>query len=171
MNRVAKFYKVSWKQFYKDTKDILCTFTNEEIKELYNQIIIPSRKTKSSAGHDMCVPFNVKVMPGDTFKIPTGIRCWMQEDNVMLIFPRSSLGIKKNMSITNTIPVIDADYYEAENEGHIIVCIKNNGIEPLYLNQGDAIVQCVFINYGVADEEEIINKRTGGIGSTDCIRK
>ena len=85
----------------------------------------------------------------------------------MLIFPRSSLGIKKHMILTNTVPVIDSDYYNADNEGHIFICIKNNGSESLVLKAGDDIVQAVFLPYGVADHKRIVTKRTGGIGSTD----
>lgn len=90
----------------------------------------------------------------------------MDRDYVMLIFPRSSLGIKKGMMIANTVPVVDADYAYADNEGHIFICIKNNGEDMLELEEGDKIVQAVFIPFGVADEEEITTERTGGIGST-----
>lgn len=98
--------------------------------------------------------------------IPTGIRCEMSEEYVMLIFPRSSLGIKKGMTISNTVPVVDADYFFADNEGHIFISIKNNGNDVLELRSGEKIVQAVFVPFGVADEEEITTERTGGIGST-----
>ncbi len=99
--------------------------------------------------------------------IPTGIRCKMMDNYVMIIFPRSSLGIKKNMRIANTIPVIDSDYYmNSENEGHIFICIKNCGEETLELSGGEAFTQAVFVEYGVADNGDIETERNGGIGST-----
>lgn len=165
MNKVAKFEKVSFEQF---KKDWINTFGNEPyyLLELYNGIKIPKRSTKHSAGHDISIPFSMTIAPNDTLKIPTGIRCKMEEDYAMLVLPRSSLGIKKGMVILNTVPLIDSDYYYADNEGHIFICIKNTSKEELKLNAGDNIVQAVFVMYGVADEEEIKAERTGGIGST-----
>lgn len=166
-NKIAKFKKVSFEQFKKDMIDTFDNlYTDEEIREIYDKIKLPQRATKFSAGHDISIPFSKSITPNDTLKIPTGIRCEMEEGYVMLVFPRSSLGIKKGMYITNTVPVIDADYYNAKNEGHIFICIKNGGDGLLSLNQNDAITQAVFVPYGVADEEEIITERTGGIGST-----
>ena len=167
MNRIAKFHKVSFEQFLEDWVDTFGnTYQEEKIIEIYNNIKLPKRKTTYSAGHDISIPFSKIVLPQQTLKIPTGLRCEIDSDYVMLVFPRSSLGIKKNMYITNTIPVIDADYFEANNEGHIFLSIKNGGDKILELNNGDAIVQAIFLQYGVADEEEILNKRMGGVGST-----
>ena len=167
MKKVAQFEKVSYEQFRNDMIDTFDNFYSEdEIKDIYNGIELPIRATKYSAGHDIKIPFKKSVQVGCTLKIPTGIRCKMREDNVMFIFPRSSLGIKKGMTITNTVPVIDADYYNAKNEGHIFICIKNNGNELLVLNQNDAFSQAVFVPFGVADDEAITTERTGGIGST-----
>lgn len=175
MNKVAKFEKVSFEQFKKDWKN---TFYNhqkvsylhptikESFNEIYENIKLPKRATSGSAGHDISIPFTVNVAPKETLKIPTGIRCEMDERYVMFIFPRSSLGIKKGLRILNTVPVIDGDYYHADNEGHIFICIKNDSNEVMKLIAGDNIVQAVFLPYGVADEEEIDTKRTGGIGST-----
>ena len=97
--------------------------------------------------------------------IPTGIKCTINNDYVMLIFSRSSLGIKKNMHISNTVPVVDADYINADNEGHIFICIENHGTETIFLNSGDAFAQAVFVEYGIADGG-ITAERRGGIGST-----
>lgn len=171
-NRIARFYKVSFEQFLKDWCDTfeITTIDNTVVKEtrkVWDNIKLPIRKTEYSAGHDICIPFNASLLPDETLKIPTGIKCEMDEDYVMLIFPRSSLGIKKNMYITNTIPVIDADYFEADNEGHIFLCIKNGGKDVLELKNGDSIVQAVFLPYGVADDEMVLRKRVGGIGSTN----
>ena len=166
MNKIAKFQKVSFQQFRDDWIDIF-EGSSTALIHTYANVTLPERKTKFSAGHDISIPFDVTVLPGQTLKIPTGIRCKMNRNYVMLIFPRSSLGIKKNMILTNTVPVIDSDYYHAENEGHIFICIKNNGSESLVLKAGDDIVQAVFVPYGIADSKRVSKKRTGGIGSTD----
>ncbi len=164
--RIAQFEKVSMKQFMDDW---ICTFGNRPdhiITEIYSGIRLPERKTRHSAGHDFHVPYGMSLRPGETAKIPTGIRCRMDYGYVMLIFPRSSLGIRKQMFITNTVPVIDADYVDAENEGHIFICIKNCGGSVLELKPGEAFAQSVFVPYGVADNKEVTAGRTGGIGST-----
>lgn len=167
MNKVAQFEKVSLEQFARDIVDVFDTFYSmEEIEEIYNSIELPVRATKFSAGHDIKIPFAKSINPNDTLKIPTGIRCKMDENYVMLVFPRSSLGIKKGMVIMNTVPVIDADYYNADNEGHIFICIKNTSDKLFNLNKNDAITQAVFVPFGVADNGEVTTERVGGIGST-----
>lgn len=167
MNKVAQFEKVSLEQFARDLVEVFDTFYSvEEIEDIYNSIELPVRATKFSAGHDIKTPFAKTLAPNETLKIPTGIRCKMDEDYVMFVFPRSSLGIKKGMVIMNTIPVIDSDYYNADNEGHIFICIKNTSDKPLTLNHNDAITQAVFVPFGVADKEEVTTERVGGIGST-----
>lgn len=119
-----------------------------------------------SAGHDISIPFDTSIKNGEIVKIPTGIRCKMDDGYVMFVFPRSSMGIKKGMVICNTIPVIDGDYFGADNEGHIFISVTNTYKKPIELNSGDNIVQAVFTKFGVADDEEITEKRFGGVGST-----
>ena len=85
---------------------------------------------------------------------------------MLLVFIRSSLGIKAQARIGNGTGVIDGDYYHADNEGHIFIKVENHGNEPLKLKKGDAFAQGVFLPYGVADKEAVTTKRTGGIGST-----
>lgn len=162
--KIAEFEKISFGQYISDMKDFN---SQEEIEDIYDSIKLPVRKTRYSAGHDFHMPFGVKIPSGGSITVPTGIRCKMADNYVMLIFPRSSLGIKNNMAIANTIPVIDSDYYmNGENEGHIYICIKNCGNKMLELDAGEAFAQAVFVEYGVADNGDIENERTGGIGST-----
>lgn len=160
--KIATFEKVSFEQYLKNSG-----WNLDVTKEIYDSIKLPARKTRYSAGHDFHMPFGIKIPAGCSINIPTGIRCKMTNNYVMCIFPRSSLGIKKNMFIANTIPVVDADYYmNGENEGHIFICIKNCGDKTLELNAGEAFAQAVFVEYGVADNGDIEEERTGGIGST-----
>ena len=166
MKKVAKFEKVSFEQFKNDWRDTFGKdISEEEIKEVYDGIKLPKRATAGSAGHDISIPFETSIKPDTSLKIPTGIRCKMKDDYVMLVFPRSSLGIKKGLVILNTIPVIDSDYYNADNEGHIFICIKNASNNMMELSKGDNIVQAVFVPFGVSDID-VNSKRVGGIGST-----
>ena len=170
MRKVAKFEKVSWGQFQKDYVDTFGegkTINMDDIRKIYDDIKLPCRKTRFSAGHDISIPFNITLPSKEKLMIPTGVRCKMDTDYVMIIAPRSSLGIKKGLRISNTIPVIDSDYYDADNEGHIFVSVINDGKEPIKFKVGDNIVQALFVPYGIADDNVVTAERTGGIGSTD----
>ena len=170
MRKVAKFEKISWGQFQKDYVDTFGegkTINMDDIRKIYDDIKLPCRKTRFSAGHDISIPFNITLPSKEKLMIPTGVRCKMDTDYVMIIAPRSSLGIKKGLRISNTIPVIDSDYYDADNEGHIFVSVINDGKEPIKFKVGDNIVQALFVPYGIADDDVVTAERTGGIGSTD----
>ena len=166
MKKVAEFEKVSFEQFLKDWIDTFGDYKKENVLNIYENIKLPKRATKGSAGHDISIPFEISVASGCNLKIPTGIRCNMDDEYVMLIFPRSSLGIKKGIRLLNTTAVIDSDYFHADNEGHIFICLKNTSSEVVKFNAGDNIVQAVFVPFGTADTEEVTTERVGGMGST-----
>lgn len=168
-NKIAEFDKVSYTQFQSDYVNIFGEgriLDMTKVKEIYDVIKIPCRKTKFSAGHDISIPYEITLSSEDKMLIPTGIRCKMDENYVMLIVPRSSMGIKHGLRLSNTVAVIDADYYNAENEGHIMISVINDGNKPIKFKSGDCICQAIFVPYGTADKEEIDTERTGGIGST-----
>ena len=167
--KIAKFGKVSYEQFEKDAAKKISDYyktTDEGIKKVYEKIIMPVRSTKHSAGYDIRSPFKFCLLPNESIMIPTGLRCEMFEGYVMMIYPRSSFGIKKGGVLLNTTAVIDRDYAYADNEGHIFIAIKNTSDEVMLINENEKIVQAVFMKYGIADEEEVTTERTGGIGST-----
>lgn len=165
--RVAEFKKVSLEQFKKDMVDTFGhKYFDEEIEEFYNHIKLPVRATAGSAGHDISTPINIELDPGEKMLIPTGIRCKISPRYVMLIFPRSSMGIKKGLFISNTIPVVDEDYYNADNEGHIFLSVKNTSDKTLNIDAFNNIAQALFIPYGIADLNNVTAKRKGGVGST-----
>lgn len=167
MNKVARFEKVTFEQFKIDFMDKFGEhYSNDDILQIYQNIKIPKRATKGSAGHDISIPFSISVAATDTLVIPTGIRCEMEEDYVMYVHPRSSLCIKMGIQLVNQTGVIDSDYAHADNEGHIFVYLKNTSSEVVHFEKGENVVQAVFIPFGVADEEEVTEERTGGIGST-----
>lgn len=153
------------------------------IREIYNNIKFPRRATKYSAGYDFFSPIDFKLFPaslsgvfnmfnvnsmGQTIKIPTGIRCKMNDDYVLMLYPRSGLGFKYRLQLNNTVDVIDADYYNAKNEGHIMTRITNDSNEgkTIQIAGGEGFMQGIFTQYALADEEEVTAEREGGFGST-----
>jgi dUTP pyrophosphatase len=172
----GRFEKVSREQYIKDFKNLLgnLNLSDDEINKIYDDIKIPRRSTVGSAGYDFYTPIDITLSEDKTnsIKIPTGIRCDFEEDTVLSIYPRSSVGIKKQCRLMNTVGVIDWDYYDADNEGHIIIALElshnsNNSISAEY-KKGDAIAQGIFTEICILNDEiSPDEKRTGGIGSTD----
>jgi len=155
-----KFEKISLEQFIKDTN----------LKEdEYNSYDLPKRGTKYSAGYDFSLLNDVTLLPGESKKIPTGIKANMNDNEVLMIYIRSSLGFKFNIRMCNGTGIIDKDYYNnQDNEGHIFIKIQNEGDMPKQFKKGENIVQGIFLNYlTVDDEEEITKERIGGVGSTN----
>ena len=91
MKRIAKFHKVSWEQFRKDWVDTFGEQPEEKIREIYEGIKLPKRATRGSAGYDFFAPVDITLAPGETAKIPTGIRVEMEQDWVLKCYPRLSL--------------------------------------------------------------------------------
>lgn len=164
MENITKFEKVSISQYNQDLE-------KNNFKELnsYEDIKLPKRATKGSAGYDFFLPFDLILKPNETILIPTGIRCKMNPNYVLMIFPRSSLGFKYRLMLNNTVGIIDSDYYNALNEGHIMIKVTNNSLEnkTLELKKGDAFAQGIFMVYGITCDDETNEIRTGGFGSTN----
>lgn len=178
MNK-AKFYKVSLERFKNDkvnthvneefTKEIAEAVFNDVVVKSYNNLKLPKRATKGSAGYDFFAPFNIDIHPGETVTIPTGIRCEMNPSWVLMLFPRSGLGFKYKMQLNNTVGIIDSDYFFSDNEGHIMVKITNdtNENKTIHIEEGKAFVQGIFVQYGITEDDEATETRNGGFGSTD----
>lgn len=133
----------------------------------YDELVLPKRGTKSSAGYDFVCPIDIVLNPGDSKIIPSGIKAIMNENEFLAIYIRSSLGFKYNLRMCNQVGIIDADYYgNVENEGHIFVKLKNEGVNTVYINKGDRFVQGIFTPYLTTDDDGATNVRLGGIGST-----
>jgi len=130
------------------------------------EIPLPRRATAGSAGYDFICPAEVSLQPGEAVTIPTGVRCEMQPGWVLMLFPRSGLGFKHQVRLANTVGVIDADYFLAANEGHIMVRIVNGGDHAVNIAKGERFCQGVFLPHGLAEEDEVLSDRTGGFGST-----
>ena len=174
---IMHFEKITREQWMKDMVN-LYSFESpleenlEKINKLYDGIKLPKRATKYSAGYDFYVSGDAFLPVGNSGVILTGIRwvCDKEEDKnkVLQIYPRSGIGFRTGVRLMNTVGIIDADYWEGNNEGHIMVKLYNPMDSHLHIKDGDAIVQGVITEYHTCDdEEEIIEKRTGGMGSTD----
>ncbi len=135
----------------------------------YEELTLPKRKTRFSAGYDFELPFDLILNPGEEKIIPTGIKVLLPEDEFLAIYIRSSLGFKYNIRMCNQVGIIDADYYNnIENEGHIFVKIKNEGNTIVSLKKKSTFVQGIFQKYyTVSDESQNYEKRIGGLGSTN----
>ena len=129
-------------------------------------IPLPRRATAGSAGYDFICPADITLQPGEAVTIPTGIRCEMQPGWVLMLFPRSGLGFKHQVRLANTVGVIDADYFRAANEGHIMVRIVNGGDHAVSIAKGERFCQGVILPHGLAEEETVLAGREGGFGST-----
>ena len=172
---VARFEKVSFEQFKAAFNDLLVTYKNNisdnatvddgGLRKLYDMIELPVRATFGSAGYDFGTPINCKLAVGQTIVIPTGIRCKMHNNYMLQLYPRSGLGFKHGMELVNTVGIIDADYYNADNEGHIMIKIKPT-LKDLQLKIGDKFAQGIFIPYGITYDDNASGVRTGGFGST-----
>ena len=166
MKRIAQFEKVDFDQFEKDWLD---TFGNtDKVEEIYNQIKMPARGTKGSAGYDFFAPMEMRLMPGDTIKIPTGIRCAMTDGWVLKCYPRSGLGFKYRLQLNNTVGIIDSDYYHSDNQGHIQAKITNatNEGKVVEIGCGEGFMQGIFVEFGITFDDECQQERNGGFGST-----
>ncbi len=164
----AKFYKVSYAQFKEGIKDYNKDFSEESIQAMYDDLKLPRRATKGSAGYDFYAPFGFTLKPGETIKIPTGIRCEMNPAWVLMIYPRSGLGFKYRLQLNNTVGVIDSDYFYSDNEGHIFLKLTNDSNEAKVLEQksGEGVAQGIFMIYGITEDDDVQEVRNGGFGST-----
>ncbi|MBE6142644.1 MAG: deoxyuridine 5'-triphosphate nucleotidohydrolase [Erysipelotrichaceae bacterium] len=166
MKRIARFEKVSFEQYKKDYFDTFNTLEN--VEEIYNDIKLPKRATKGSAGYDYFAPFDIVLKPNETIKVPTGIRVYMEEGWVLKNYPRSGLGFKFRLQLNNTVGIIDSDYYYSSNEGHIMSKITNdtNENKTITIKKGDGFSQGIFLEYGITYDDEVSEIRDGGFGST-----
>lgn len=168
MKKVAQFFKVSREQFIKDWLDTFETKSKEQAEELYEKINLPKRATAGSAGYDFYSPITFTLKPGETIKIPTGIRVKIHENWVLKCYPRSGLGFKFRLQLNNTVGIIDSDYYFSDNEGHIFSKITNDSNEEksLTIEKGTGFMQGIFVEYGITLDDDATEIRNGGFGST-----
>lgn len=166
MFRIAEFEKVSFEQFAKDWSK---NFPNISADEVYANIKLPQRATSGSAGYDFYAPCDLTIKKGESLLIPTGIRAKIDEGWVLNIFPRSGLGFKHRVQLDNTVGIIDADYYNSSNEGHIMIklsCDAHDDGHTVSVGAGDGFAQGIFMQFGIVFDDAADGVRDGGFGST-----
>lgn len=129
--------------------------------------LLPRRETAHAAGYDLKAAETVTIHPGEIKLIPTGLKAYMQEDEVLYLYDRSSNPIKQGLVLVNSVGVIDSDYYNnPSNEGLMFGQFKNITEKPITVVAGTHIMQGVFSKYLVVDNDIAGGERTGGFGST-----
>ena len=157
---IAKFGHVSEEQW----KEAMGDRAAEALP--LGEIPVPRRATAGSAGYDFVAPAETVIPPGGCALIPTGIRAEMESGWVLVLFPRSSLGFRHGVRLSNTAGIIDSDYAFAKNEGHIMVKLRNPSDDPVVIGRGERFCQGIFLPYGTAEEDGEFAVRQGGVGST-----
>ena len=157
---MRKFEKISFEQFKKDIEDNIT---------LYNEYSLPKRSTSSAAGYDFQSLIDFVMKPNEIKKIPLGIKVIMNPNEMFMLCVRSSQGFKYNVRMCNQVGIIDSDYYNnIDNEGHMWIRLQNEGDKDYVVKKGDNICQGIFLNYLTVDNEDNnMNERKGGFGSTD----
>lgn len=136
-------------------------------KFLNNEVNIPKRASKDSAGYDFEVIEETIIEPGEIKLVPTGLKILMPKNEVLLVFPRSSLGMKRGLMMSNGVGVIDADYYYSENEGHIMIPLYNFTNKSVTIKAYERVAQGVFTNfYKTTGDDDNHTVRLGGFGSS-----
>ncbi len=140
--------------------EVVSKFKNDNIK-------MPERKTSGSAGYDFSAAINIDINPKTIAFVTTGIKAYMPVDEVLQMYPRSSLSFKKKLIKANSVGIIDSDYYNnPDNEGEIMLILYNFGDEVVRIEKGERIAQGIFMKYFTTDEDDTKIKRLGGFGST-----
>jgi dUTP pyrophosphatase len=130
---------------------------------------LPKRSTKHSAGYDFIAPYRVVFKPKEITLARTGVKAQMLDDEVLLLFNRSSNPKKKNLVLINGVGVIDADYYNnPDNEGEILFAFYNMSDEEVVIEKGEKLGQGMFTGFFKTTNEILndIEERKGGFGST-----
>ena len=166
--RIAKFHKVSQSQFINDWLDTFDLTDKEEALEIYRKLKLPKRATTGSAGYDFFAPTTFSLRPGETVKIPTGVRVAMEDAWVLKCYPRSGLGFKYRLQLDNTVGIIDSDYFYSGNEGHIFAKLTNDSKtnQSLTIQSGNGFMQGIFMEFGITWDDDATEIRDGGLGST-----
>lgn len=138
----------------------------ERIKS-YNDIPLPARATKHSAGYDIASAKDISIPPNGIAMIPTGLKAYMKDNEWLGIYIRSSIAKNLGLSMANDVAVIDSDYYDnPDNEGHIHVMLRNNTDGIVRIKAGQRIAQGIFHGYLCTDDDNVTTARVGGVGSS-----
>ena len=156
----CKFQKVSKERFVADWMDTFEGVSADEAEKIYEGIRLPRRATAGSAGYDFFSPADFTIKPGETIKIPTGIRVEMDQEWVLKCYPRSGLGFKSRLQLNNTVGIIDSDYFYSDNEGHIFAKLTNdtNENKVVELKADTGFMQGIFVEYGITVDDDACDR-------------
>jgi dUTP pyrophosphatase len=142
--------------------EVITSYKNQNIQ-------LPKRATEGSAGYDLACANETVIKPNEIKLIPTGLKVKMPKQEALFVFPRSSLAIKKGLMMSNSVGVIDSDYYgNKDNEGHIMIPLLNIQKEDVKILAGERVAQGIFIAFEKTTDDEIERiTRLGGFGSSD----
>lgn len=145
------------------------TLQSESMETIYDDIKLPRRATKKSAGYDFYAPYDFRLAPGESIKIATGIRVLLDDDKFLMCAPRSGLGFKARVQLDNTVGIIDADYSDSSNEGHIHVKLTNDSRTGKFIRvkKGEGMIQAIILQYFTTEDDNTTETRDGGFGSTN----
>ena len=168
-----RFEKVSLQTFKQELRK--CGFgwmSEEEIETAWNNIKIPRRATKGSAGYDIEAPIGFHILPHDKVIVPSGLKAYFPPEQIgthyLAIVDRSSLSIKRGVNLTNQVAIIDSDYYGSEeNEGCMLIALTNTNDHVVKFKAGERVVQAIICCHGVTEDDEVDGIRHGGVGSTN----
>lgn len=138
------------------------------VKNAPADTVLPKRKTAKSAGYDFVLPCDVRLNPRSVSAIiSTNVKAFMPDDEVLMLYIRSSIGIKHHVTLANGTGIIDADYFSnSDNDGNIGICLQNNSDEIVSFKKGERIMQGIFVKYAICDSDDTNEVRKGGFGST-----
>ena len=128
---------------------------------------LPKRSTAKSAGYDFIVPEDTVCKSHQITMVKSGVKAYFPDNETLLLFNRSSNPKKKGLIILNGVGVVDSDYADnQDNEGEIAGLFYNMLDEDVILKAGEKMMQGVFVQYGVTDDDNANGQRNGGFGST-----
>lgn len=170
---MIRFEKVSFTEFLNSCRTPECWYldsvSDEDIKKWYDEIRLPRRSSKGSAGYDFHFPLNMefKLGAGTVFFFPTGVRVTMPDDICLFVAPRSGFGFTTETRLVNTLGIIDASYVTTPNEGHIKCKVRVGELEDeIVIKHQDRLIQGVFVKCYFTDDDDVTVERTGGFGSS-----
>lgn len=162
-----KFEKISFEQFEKDLGGE--GWISPVVDIMYEQLNLPKRATTDSAGYDIFAPYDIEIPPKQSAKVPTGMRVILDNDKFLAIYPRSGLGFKYKMQLFNSVGIIDSDYSQSDNEGHIWAKFYNDSPDgkTIHIKQGEAMCQGIIQQFFKTADDDTDGLRNGGFGSTN----
>ena len=165
-----RFEKVSFEQFSADMEKWMQDFSWEMHEVYYDSVKLPKRQTKGSAGYDIASPMRLIIEPGEQVVIPSGIRAVFSDEELetwhLEVFAGQACQSGEGLNITNQVEIINADHFQGENEGDILLALKNTSRKIIDIAQGERICQGIFKIHGLTTDDDAEGHRSGGVGST-----